>query len=37
MAPRRTFLKYTAMLSAGFLVKPNLLFSAPGKVAGLQL
>jgi sugar phosphate isomerase/epimerase len=37
MTKRRTFLKYTAMLSAGFFVKPNLLFSAPAKVAGLQL
>ena len=37
MTKRRTFLKYSAMLSAGFFVKPNLLFSASNKVAGLQL
>jgi len=37
MTSRKTFLTQAALLSAGMLVKPNLLFSAPEKIAGLQL
>ena len=37
MTSRRIFLANTALLSAGLFVKPGLVFSAPAKVAGLQL